>query len=609
MTARTDTPPLRPEVTVLTDQGPCLNANGVTYRIWAKGHQSVVVHVQTPAGCSRKVFLEQAKDSGYFFGIDPNGAAGDLYLVSIDGGGPIPDFATHYQPRGVMGPSMIVDAAAFEWQAPEWKRPAWSGQVIYEMHVGTFSPAGTFRGAIEKLEYLHDLGITAIQIMPVGDFMGSRNWGYDGVMLFAPARCYGTPDDFRALIDACHQHELAVILDVVFNHLGPEGNFSHQYSDFYFHQGRDNPWGQNFNLDGPNSHPGRNLLLQNIRYWLDDFRIDGFRMDATDAIHDESPVHLLTEVADLVHDRGGFIIAEDHRNVRSILQPSDKNGWGFDAAWADDFHHIIRVNRTGEQFDYYRMYRGTLDELAGALQNGWYYRGEMNPITHKPRGEPCDDFPPESFVYCISNHDQVGNRVDGDRFHHAIDQPTYRALSLFLCLVPYTPMLFMGQEWGASSPFPFFIDKSEEMGVKVFEGRRREFLERGTVTDARQLEKMLHPQHIETFQRAKLIWDEIAKKDHQALLLLYRAGLKLRRELFGASNPARGEYTIEQIEAGVVIHYRLPGRAVSVTLRVKGTNKPVVAEDKLLLRSNAPEFGGSSRPDDPETIVQVEETS
>jgi maltooligosyltrehalose trehalohydrolase len=308
----------------------------------------------------------------------------------------------------------------------------------------------------------------------------------------------------------------------------------------------------------------------------------------------------------LVHKRGGFMIAEDHRNVREILEPQEKGGWHFDAAWADDFHHIIRVNQTGEQYDYYRMYKGTLDELTSALENGWSYRGEMSPITHQPRGMPCGDFPPESFVYCISNHDQVGNRVIGGRLHHDISPAAYRALSLFLCLVPYTPMLFMGQEWGASSPFPFFTDKSEEMGVKVLEGRRREFVEKGAVQDPNDLEKMLNPQALETFTRAKLDWAEISKEDHRGFLDLYRAGLKLRREFFDGKNPDRKTWSVEKLKDGVAIHYRLKERSVKVALYLKGHSKPAVSQQNLILRSNAPQFAGSAHSDEPETVVSIE---
>ena len=448
----------------VSDVGPLLHESGVTYRVWAMGRNSVEVRIERPGRAERVLRLEPMGEMGYFCGTDPEGEAGDLYKFSIDDGMPIPDFVSHYQPQGVLGPSMVVDAAGHDWQAKDWKRPAWSGQVVYECHIGTFTPEGTFRSAIEKLDHLCSLGITAIEIMPVAEWAGVRGWGYDGVMLFAPHHAYGTPDDFRTLIDACHLRGLAVILDVVFNHLGPEGNFSHQYSDYFFHESKDTQWGQNFNLDGRNSEPVRALLRQNIRYWLEDFRIDGFRMDATHAIHDPSPVHILTEVAAVVHEHGGFIIAEDDRNLRTILEPREKGGWNFDALWSDDFHHTIRVSQTREQQYYFSMFKGTAEEIARTLQDGWFYSGQAMPLTNKARGTPGRDFPPECFVYCISNHDQAGNRLVGERLHHDISPASYRALSLFLCLTPYTPMLFMGQEWGADSPFLYFTDMPDDLG-------------------------------------------------------------------------------------------------------------------------------------------------
>jgi len=603
MSAKSSKKFLGPENLVLTDLGPCLHEEGVTYRAWALGHRTVAAQVQKPDGEKYSLRLEQTKESGYFFGIDPKGRAGDLYKFSLDGAAPIPDLVSHYQPQGVFGPSMIVDAGAYAWQARDWKRPAWNGQVVYECHLGTFTPKGTYRSAIEKLDDLAALGITALEIMPVADWAGERNWGYDGVMLFAPAHAYGTPDDFRALVDACHQRGLAVILDVVFNHLGPEGNFSHQYSHFFFHEGKDNPWGQNFNLDGPNSEPVRSLLRQNIRYWLEEFRIDGFRMDATHMVHDPSPVHLLSEAAAIVHARGGFIIAEDDRNARLILDPPEKDGWGFDAVWSDDYHHAMRVSQTGEQQYFLSMFGGDAGEIGRIMKKGWLYSGEYSNFHKGPRGTPADDFPPQCFVFCISNHDQVGNRVAGVRFHESIKPEAYRALSLFLCLVPYTPLLFMGQEWGASAPFHYFTDMSEELGLKITEGRKREFLETGFVTDRKELETLLSPQDERTFLESKLDWSERKNGHHGRLLELYRSGLKLRRELFGSTNPSRDQWTVEADEAGVRIDYRLRARTVSVHLRLKPEENAKFADSTVLLSSNAAEFSGEGDAGVPETFV------
>lgn len=585
------------------DIGPLLDSSGVTYRVWAMGHSSIVVHIEKPNTKSYALSLKQTGDSGYFHETDLLGKAGDLYRFSIDGAAPIPDFASHYQPRGVFGSSMVVDAKAYDWQAADWQRPAWNGQVVYECHLGTFTPKGTFLSAIEKLDHLRSLGITAIELMPLAEWAGERGWGYDGVMLFAPHHAYGTPRDFQALIDACHQRGIAVILDVVFNHLGPEGNFSHQYSDYFFHENKNTPWGQNFNLDGPHSEPVRAFLRQNIRYWLDDFRIDGFRMDATHAIHDPSPVHLLKEISDLVHNRGSFIIAEDDRNAREILEPREKHGWHFDAAWADDFHHVMRVNQTGEQQLYYRMYSGSVEEMARTLRQGWLYCGQASPFHPRGRGTPCEDFAPERFIYCISNHDQVGNRLLGDRLHLGIDSAAYRALSLFLCLVPYTPMLFMGQEWGATSPFLYFTDMPEELGRKITEGRKREFMETAFVTNPGDLEKSADPQDPKTFLRSKLNWNEIHEEEHRCLLNLYREGLKLRKSLFAEKNPPRSCWQVETFMNGVGIQYQLQDQRIDVRLHLYAEAPLSLQNSQILLRSNAPEFAKSGSEFKIETIV------
>ncbi len=601
-TAQTSSQPLtqNPEWRSL---GPGLHDHGVTYRVWALGHQSVVAHFERRQGKIETLELTPGPEPGYFSGTDPKGRAGDLYKFSIDGGTPVPDFMSHYQPRGVMGPSLVVDATRYAWRVKDWQRPKWNGQVVYECHIGTFTPGGTYRSMIERLDYLRDLGVTAVEFMPITQAAGDRGWGYDGVMPFAPFHAYGTPDDFRALVDACHERGLAAILDVVFNHLGPEGNFSHAYSDFYFHLGKDNPWGQNFNLDGENSAPVRAMLLQNICYWLDEFRIDGFRMDATHTVHDPSPVHLLAEAATLAHERGAFMIAEDDRNSREVLEPREKGGWNFDGVWSDDFHHVMRVSQTHEQQYFYSMVKGTIDEMVAVLRQGFLYTGQVSPFHKAPRGMPCDDFAPQRFVFHISNHDQAGNRLLGDRFHHGIDVENYRALSLFLCLIPYTPMLFMGQEWGATAPFLYFTDMSEELGLLIAEGRRKEFLASNFARDEEELARMSHPQEPQTFLRSRLDWAEIEKTEHRRLLDLYRDGLKWRRELFGASNPTREQWTVEREENGVVIHYRLPGRNVSVHLNLLGREWPMPAGAKILIRSNEEKYSGGNSTQGIETLV------
>jgi maltooligosyltrehalose trehalohydrolase len=592
--------PLQPEWREL---GPKLGDKGVTYRVWAHGRKSVVAQIQAASGKKKALELKPGPEEGYFSATDPEGKAGDLYLYSIDGGTPVPDFMSHYQPRGVMGPSMVVDAQKYVWQAKDWRRPAWNGHVVYECHLGTFTPAGTCLSAIEKLDHLVSLGITALEIMPVAQSAGARGWGYDGVMLFAPWHAYGTPDEFRELIDACHLRGLAVVLDVVFNHLGPEGNFSHHFSDYFFHLGKDNPWGRNFNLDGPNSEPVRAFLRQNIFYWLNEFRIDGFRMDATHTIHDPSPVHLLAEAAEITHGFGGFMIAEDDRNARSILEPRGKGGWGFDAVWNDDFHHVMRVSQTHEQQHFYSMVKGTADEMVRLLQNGWLYTGQVSPFHQHARGTPCADFAPQRFVVHISNHDQAGNRLLGDRLHHGIEGIGYRALSLFLCLVPYTPMLFMGQEWGAATPFLYFTDMSEELGILIAEGRRRDFLASNFAENEDDLARMSHPQDLATFRRSKLNWAELDETDHRRLHRLYRDALKLRRELFGRTNPGRDQWQVERTKAGLAVHYHLGPRNVSVHFNLDPVESILPPGATLLLRSNAEKYAGAPPAKGPETFI------
>jgi maltooligosyltrehalose trehalohydrolase len=582
--------------------GPRLDRNGVTYRVWALGRKSVVAEIQKPVGAKKTLELKEEHEAGYFTATDPEGGAGDLYKYSVDGGPAVPDFMSHYQPRGVMGPSAIVDSSKYQWRATEWQRPAWNGHVVYEMHIGTFTAIGTYLSTIRRLDHLRELGVTAMEIMPVSQSAGARGWGYDGVMPFAPFHAYGTPDEFRTLIDECHLRGLAVILDVVFNHLGPEGNFSHAFSDYFFHQGRDNPWGLNFNLDGENSQPVRAVLRQNIRYWLDELRIDGFRMDATHTVHDPSPVHLLAEAADIAHSRGAFMIAEDDRNSREVLAPHADGGWDFDGVWSDDFHHVMRVSQTHEQQHFYSMVKGTPEEIVKVLQDSWLYTGQMSHFHKHPRGTPVADFPPESFVYCISNHDQAGNRLLGDRFHQGIEGEGYRALSLFLCLVPYTPMLFMGQEWGATAPFLYFTDMSEELGILVAEGRRKDFLSSNFAKDENELTKMSHPQEVNTFVRSKLDWMEIEEQDHRRLLQLYRDGLKLRREFFGATNPPRACWTVEKWGEGVLIRYRLEQRKFTVYLNLE-RKKATLPAGKILLRSNDEAYAGSQVAPGPETFV------
>ena len=536
-----------------------------------------------------------AQEHGYFQADDPQGKAGDRYTYTVDGqtgvsrfclalsaGGGFWAFGSGRSADFSVGGSLLDPA------------PKWNGQIVYELHVGTFTSEGTFRAAIERLPHLLSLGVTCVEIMPVAQCTGRRNWGYDGTMLFAPSASYGHPDDFRALIDACHLNGLAVMLDVVFNHLGSEGNFSGSFSPHYFHSDQETGWGQNFNLDGSDSAPVRALLQQNLDYWMDEFRIDGFRMDATHAILDRSQDHILQGLADRVHQQGGFIIAEDDRNDAQVLFER----WNFNAGWADDFHHSLRVSHTGESMSYLGSYAGSIPEMVDLLEHGWLFRGQEYPFTGRRRGTPSQHLPPEAFVCCISNHDQVGNRPFGDRLNALISAQEYRALSLFFCLIPYTPMLFMGQEWAASTPFAFFCDFADELGPKIRRYRAEELRRAGLLGEGQEIPD---PQMEESFLRSKLQWAELGQASHSGVLDLYRAGLGLRRKLFGPVNPPRRAWKVESTAHSVRIAYALHDLPTTVELRLRSAPRP--SEDRVILHSNDPRFGGPGHQAGSETIV------
>lgn len=537
--------------------GANVHAGGVDFRVWAPDHEHLAVRVRRRGNLPHRLEL-QRDPRGYFSGTDEHGRAGDQYLFVLPDGSALPDPTSRFQPEGVRSWSECIDPGVYPWQSASWQRPGWRGQSIYELHVGAFTPQGTFRAAIEKLEHVAALGVEAIELMPLADFPGGRNWGYDGVALYAPARCYGRPDDLRALVDAAHAHGLAVILDVVYNHLGPDGNYLARYAKEYFDAERHTPWGQAFNLSGSDNGPVREYFLANAARWLDEYRFDGLRLDATHAIEDPSKRHLLADIAAVAHERGAFAIAEDDRNSTEILQHEDGSGHRLDAVWADDFHHQVRVALTGTRESYFRSYQGTPDEVARTLEHGWFFTGQ--PFPHwrgRPRGDPCRYLTPAAFVYCIENHDQVGNRAKGERLEHLVGIAAFRAASALLLLSPYPPMLFMGQEWAASSPFLFFTDHAGELGRLVSEGRKKEFATEGFKT-----EDVPDPQAPATFERSKLIWDEVHRLPHAWVLELYRECLRQRAAWVREAAASREHWAVRAVERAVGIRYAPPGQPV-----------------------------------------------
>ncbi|MDB6167661.1 MAG: malto-oligosyltrehalose trehalohydrolase [Verrucomicrobia bacterium] len=548
--------------------GAQVTAEGVQYCVWAPTHQSVDVAVQGPRG--RKLPLFQDED-GFWSCVDAAGKAGDLYHFVLTQGRGFPDPASRFQPLGVHGPSECIDPAEYHWQSRDWSRPGWCGQSIYELHVGTFTKAGTFRAAIEKLDHVRALGVEAIELMPLADFAGARNWGYDGVCLYAPARCYGRPDDLRALVDAAHQRGLAVILDVVYNHLGPEGNYLPQYCEDYFKRDGHTPWGSAPNLEGPRHRHVRDFLLGSAAAWLDDYRFDGLRVDATHALQDQSATPFLAELGRLVHAREGFVIAEDDRNTPRLQRERDGRGYQFDAAWADDFHHQVRVALTGTRESYYGSYQGTAWDVAETLDHGWTYRGQPYPFWRgRPRGEPCRHLPSHAFVACIENHDQIGNRARGERLEHLVSPAKFRAASMLLCLGPYVPLLFMGQEWASASPFLFFTDREEETPGAVLEGRKKEFRENGLNLG---IDEMPNPEDPATFERSKLDWN----RRNAGVLALYRACLAERRRHLLPRERERERWQAGVVGDAVVVRYFQPegDRALVFATRALGIPRDV----------------------------------
>ena len=549
--------------------GAVPSQDGVRFRIWAPNAQelALVLHDGKAAGTH-----PLARTEGGIFETWVRGAsAGDTYAYRMNGGEPRPDPASRFQPQGVHGPSQIVDADAYRWHDSAWRPRRIEDVIVYELHIGTFSPEGTFAGARARLPYLRDLGVTAVEVMPIADFAGDRNWGYDGAALFAPARTYGQPDDFRAFVDDAHRQGLMVILDVVYNHLGPEGAYLPHFSAQYLTDRRSGPWGRAVNLDGPGAEQVRRFIVDNALYWIRDFHVDGLRLDATHALVDDSNPHIIEELARSVREAAPASVilhAEDHRNRAQMLEHPAEGGWGLDGVWADDFHHVIRRMVAGDSHGYYADFAGTAEELAAVLRQGWLYTGQPSIHMKGPRGTSADRVPMYRFVVCLQNHDQVGNRATGDRVHHTISPEAWRAASVVLLTAPMTPLLFMGQEWAASTPFLYFTDLEPELGKRVTTGRRTEFAAFPVFSSTSGDEQIPDPQAAATFEASRLRWDERNEGEHARVLALYRQLLALRRkhEALSGSDELEGEAVAAGADA-IVFRRPFDGGAFWVVAR------------------------------------------
>ncbi len=502
---------------------------GVQFRVWApKVHR-----VEVLFGSGKTHLLGRDDETGYFTGIASDATSGMTYRYRLDGEKDFPDPCSRFQPEGPHGPSQIVNPVAYRWGDHDWPGVHMAGQVIYELHLGAFTEEGTFDAAIRELDALRRLGITLLEVMPIAEFPGRWNWGYDGVCLFAPSHMYGDYDALKRFVDAAHGKGLGVILDVVYNHFGPDGNYLSAFSDDYVTDRYPNEWGQALNFDGPGSEGMRELVVQNACYWIEEFHLDGLRLDATHAIHDASGLHILGELSTATRRVAGrraiVLIAESESQEIRAVRPVEQGGWGLDAIWCDDFHHVSLVAATGRREAYYMDYRGAPQEFLSALKRGFLYQGQRFHWQGKARGTVVDREPAGSFVFYIQNHDQIGNTLIGNRLHTLTSPGRYRVLTAVNLLAPQTPMMFMGQEYGASTPFPYFVDfGGHELGPKVRQGRQ-EFLSQFPSYASDEARKtMFDPNDPMTFERSKL--DRSERSIHGPLYRLHRDLLRLRRE-------------------------------------------------------------------------------
>jgi maltooligosyltrehalose trehalohydrolase len=515
-----------------------------TFEVWAPNAKKVELQLHG------KLIPLQAGDRGYWSVEVDKAQPGDDYAYVLDGKmPPLPDPRSPSQPSGVHAASRLVDHSSFRWTDNNWQARALVGAVIYELHIGTFTAAGTFDSAIEKLDYLRDLGITHVEIMPVNEFPGNRGWGYDGVDLYAPHHAYGGPDGLKRLVNACHAKGLAILLDVVYNHLGPSGNYLGRFGP-YFNPNYHTPWGAAVNLDGPGSTEARRFFVANALMWLRDYHFDGLRIDAVHAFLDLSAIHFLEQLAlevDALEAETGrrlVLIAESDLNQPLVVTPRASHGYGIDAQWSDDFHNALHALLTGERSGYYADF-GSLAQLAKSLKSVFVYDGIYSHYRQRNHGRPVRGLSSTCFLGYLQNHDQIGNRARGDRSSHLLGLGRLKIAAALVLLSPFVPMLFQGEEFGASSPFQYFTNHEDPgVGKAVTEGRRNEFASFGwnpaDVPD---------PQSPETFERSKLNWNELAAEPHRTILEWHRQLIQLRRTHADLTDSDLGHAAVDFDEA------------------------------------------------------------
>ena len=542
------------------EHGPRLRADGTAaFRVWAPRAGAVTLWLDGAE------FAMAPEACGWFAAEAPAGA-GARYAFRLDGGPPRPDPASRRQPDGVHAPSALVDVDALPFRVGRWEVASLERAVIYELHIGAFTLPGTFDAAIERLDHLAELGVTHVEIMPVNGFNGVWNWGYDGVAWYAVHEPYGGPEGLARLVDACHARGLGAILDVVHNHLGPSGNYLGEFGP-YLVEGARSTWGEQLNLDGPDSDPVRALVTGNVVQWLRDYRFDGLRLDAVHALADQSARHILAEIADTTAAleselaRPLLLVAESDRNDPRTVVPRSHHGLGMHAQWADDLHHAVHTAVTGERDGYYVDYDG-LPDVARAWRDGFLYNGRWSPYRRRTVGAPLPDtVEGHRLVTCIQNHDQVGNRPAGERLTALVPPELVRVAIVLLLASPTTPMLWMGEEYGETNPFPFFTSHPEQaLGHAVSAGRKEEFADFASWRDA----EVPDPQDPRTFSRAKLDWERLGTPGGQARMALWRDLLRLRAEHPALADRRREHVTVHAADATTLLLERRAGSAAAV---------------------------------------------
>jgi maltooligosyltrehalose trehalohydrolase len=587
-----------------------LRDGGTHFRVWAPAckHVDVVEREATPARDSHaQAHALTREPGGYFSGLIPNLGAGQRYSLRVDGK-LYPDPASRFQPEGPHGPSQIVDPSTYRWKVNGFPGAGERGQVIYELHVGTFTREGTYRALAAELGQLARLGITMLELMPLAEFPGRFGWGYDGVDLFAPSHLYGTPDELRELVDTAHGHGLAVILDVVYNHLGPDGNYLERFAPQYFSDRYPNEWGKPLNFDGEMSAPVREFFIENARYWIDEYHFDGFRLDATQSIHDASPRHVLADITRAARavaraqQRSIYICAENEPQAAAVPRPVDDGGHGCDAVWNDDFHHTAITALTGRREAYYYDYTGSAQELISALKWGYLFQGQHYFWQKQRRGEPALDAGSHRFITYLQNHDQVANSLAGARIDKLASPALLRALTTLWLLSPTTPLFMQGQEFAASAPFLYFADHEPELAQQVRKGRREFMTQFQALHGSSTLDQLADPKDVRTFEACKLNLRE--REKHAETYALHADLLALRR-----SDPAfsaqRGDLVHGAClrERALLLRYfceagdRLVVLNLGSDLELSPAPEPLLAPPagrswRLVFASEDPKYGG-----------------